>query len=1212
MSAEPSTQSTPGVPPARNPFDEHTAEELLRFLNSLGIELRSANGKLQLTAPAGAMTPELQEAVRRRKAELLAYTSSHEARKERVAALSFAQQRLWLLDRFSPHTAVYNIPQHWQIRGAVDRGVLQEAIAGLCQRHSSLRTRIEMRGRDPKQIIMPSVDCPIGFTDLAVTKNDNGALDSVYALLVEDGRRPFDLAAEPLIRFHLYRLAHEHYVVSYVAHHILADQSSLYLLQRDLGELYQAGLERRPAALPLLSTDYAAIAEQERSQAGGPAQQRDMDYWRERLRDMPTTFTLPFAAEHPLEATQQGARISRRFDEQLTASLRRISNEANTSAYFVMLTVFAALLSRYTGLEDICIGTPLSTRTKREHEDLVGLFINMLPLRCKVSPSASMRGLLDQMRNAVLSDFEHGGVPFQKLVAELHPDRTATSPFFQILFAFNPGSTAAGEETQEVDLLISKYDLTFQISEQRDTYTAHFEYRTDLFTQEDIEAFSRTLFMLMKSMTDAPDKAIGLLQVLSPQDAEKLGSWNETALAYDRQETLVSLFSRQAVLHPQEPAILSASGELTYAGLAEEVARIAALLQDAGAKKGEFIAVCLDRTPRLIASVLAVLSVGAAYLPLDPRYPEGRLLYMLRDSGARILLATPDDLSDQLLSEQPGLSRVDPESRRSQPETSFSTLLTSIVSQPEDAAYLIYTSGSTGTPKGTVVEHGNAVALLAWAQDYFEPESLQAILASTSICFDLSVFEIFLPLATGNAVVLVKDVLELRSTEYADQVTMINTVPSAMSSLLHGGIPVGVRAVCMAGEFLPAELVDRVYEAGVAKVFDLYGPTETTVYSTAALRAHGAPPTIGKPIANSRTYVLDERGKPLPPGAIGELFIGGSGVSRGYLNRPEITAERFVQLPEIDGGERLYRTGDLVRYTNSGSLIYHGRRDQQIKLRGHRIELGEIENALRDVVGASQVAVVVQTRSAGEMLMGFVNLTGAAADEEQRWHEGLRRRLPAYMLPARVQCLPSFPLTPNGKIDRAALRFIEVDDQAEGMRYPQTLLEQWLANIFAAHLGIPTISREAHFFDDLGGNSLMAFQIFVEIERRTGIVLMLAVLFEAPTVEQLAAVVRRQQPRKMKHLRLSSAGSNERVTYVVGDTFAVIAEQPDSNDGRIMSVAMVDASHLPALLEEVILVEAARPPITLVSRRAHSSVTETVALELRRADFKDISTRLID
>ena len=1202
MSPEPSVQPAQEVHPEGGRLDALSVEQFLQLLESLGIELRSANGKLQLTAPAGAMNAELQEAVRGRKPELLAYVNAREAGIERFAPLSFAQQRLWLLDRYSPNTAVYNIPQHWQIRGPVVLEVLQGAVVQLCRRHSLLRTRIEMRGRDPVQVIMAGIDCSVVYTDVSAGSDVETALEIAYQRLVEDGRRPFDLASGPLIRFHLYRLAHEHYLISCVVHHIVADQSSLNILQRDLSELYRAGLRGDTAALPQLTMDYASIAEEERRHAGGLLRQREMVYWRERLRDMPTTFSLPFAAQQPAATTERGARISRRFDARVTANIRSAAAGANTSAYFVMLTVFATLLYRYTGIEDICLGTPLSTRMKREHENVVGLFINMLPLRCRISPAASMSQMLDQMRNAVLSDFEHGSVPFQKLVAELHPERSASSPFFQVLFALNAGF---GEEMQEVDLLISKYDLTLQISEQRDTYTAHFEYRTDLFAQEDIEAFSRTLFALTDSMTRAPETPVGLLEVLSPEDRQTLDRWNDTALAYEQRETLVSLFFRQAGLHPDAQAILSASGEFTYAELAAEVERIAAELMVAGARRGAYIAVCLDRTPRLIASLIAVLKVGAAYVPLDPGYPENRLLYMLKDSGARILVAAGDELSERLVAARPGLSRIDPNVATSASKSSASALI-----EPEDAAYLIYTSGSTGEPKGTVVEHRNTVALLAWANTFFDAGSLRTMLASTSVCFDLSVFEIFLPLATGNTMVLVRDVLELPSSAYADRVTMINTVPSAMNALLHGSIPAGLRAVCMAGEFLPTELVNRVYEAGVAQVFDLYGPTETTVYSTAGRRVYDASPTIGRPIANTRTYVLDEQRMRVPPGAIGELFIAGSGVSRGYLNRPEMTAERFVDLPMIEPDGKLYRTGDLVRYTADGSLEYHGRRDQQIKLRGHRIELGEIESALREVTGSSQTAVVVQVHSAGAMLVGFVHR--ADAGDETNWSEGLRRRLPAYMVPARLQCLPDFPMTPNGKIDRRALEAFEFDRQAVAVMYPKDMLEQWLANIFAAQVGVPTVSRNAHFFDDLGGNSLMAFQIFVDIERRTGAVLMLAVLFEAPTVEQLANVIRRHGSRGLNHIKLIAAGSSERVTYVAGDSKAAVPDASVSNDGRTMSVGTIEASQLPEVLHEMTLFEVTRPAIQLVASREDSNLMEAWALGLRRANFASVSTRIVD
>jgi amino acid adenylation domain-containing protein len=1204
-----------------------TSQEFVRHLRRIGVEIRANDGKLLVAGPTGAITPALQGEIRGRKAELLEVLRAHDAsQEERCSPLTFAQQRLWLIDRFAPDTAAYNIPQSWAIEGAVDVEAFERALDRLTERHQALRTRIEIRDGEPVQVVMKRVKIPLQFTDLEEIAEAE-RVDRVKAWLVREGREVFALDHAPLIRFHIFRLASNRFVIAYNLHHIVADQRSLDVLKRDLAALYVESTSGADAGLAALTLQYSDVAERERSDVTAQRHARQLDYWRERLKGMPTLLELPFSKVRPGDQSYEGTTLTTTLDGVLTQKLRQLAARSQTSLYLLMLTAFAALLYRYTGQKDLCVGTPLTGRKLREEEDLIGLFVNMLPLRCTVEPEETFHQLLKRLSQTVPADFEHGEIPFQKLVTDLHPHRSlAYSPLFQVMFALNPKGTGTEDGQEETFIGVSKFDLTLQITERAQTLDAYFEYRTDLFAYADIEQFSRRLSRLLESIVENPETAVDSLALLTREDGDRFRAWNSTELVFDRNATLIDLLNESAQANPDALALCCGEAQYSFRELHERADFLAALLRAQGAGPGRFVALCLDRSVELIVSMLAVLKTGAAYLPLDPKYPGERLAYMLADSGARLLIAQRDDVAAELSVDDPELTVL----YAAEALSEFAEEMTgrkdfSNVATPQDAAYLIYTSGSTGRPKGVVIEHRNVVALMAWAKSYFSPASLRGVLASTSVCFDLSVFEIFLPLSTGNTIVLVNDVLELPRSANADRVTLVNTVPSAMSALLEVSLPPAVRTVCMAGEFLPAELVDRVYAAGMERVFDLYGPTETTTYSTCCLRERGAAATIGRPICNTRIYLLDDNMRLVPPGALGEIFIGGEGVARGYLDRPELSQERFLSLPEIEPQGILYRTGDLARQLEDGSLVYLGRRDQQIKLRGHRIELGEIEAALRDASGISQVAVVVQELAGRDALVAFVAGGNAGTEDVKEWARELKKRLPTYMVPALIVPIAKMPLTPNGKTDRKALVSMcapgmdRKDENDHASESPRDLLEQWLANIWAHRLGVPRVARDAHFFEDLGGYSLVAFEIFAEIEARLGVAMMLATLFQAPTVALLAAVIRRKGLKDSKRILMlapaAASGDTNGVIYFAGSTSRTSLEAERLTGERVMAVGSEESASAvndaDLWAKEIALFEAARPPLTLVTNNANLEECAKLASNLTKAGFARVTLRSI-
>jgi amino acid adenylation domain-containing protein len=1204
-----------------------TSQEFLRHLRRLGVEIRTKDGKLLVAAPAGTVTAVMQEELRRYKAELLELLLAQDASEEELCSpLTFAQQRLWLIDRFAPETATYNIPQSWTIENAVDVEAFQRALDRLVERHRALRTRFEVRDGEPVQVVMKRGKIPLKFTDLTGEMDVVDKEGLVRKSLAREGRVSFALDHAPLIRFHIYRLEPSRFVIAFDVHHIVADQWSLDILKRELVALYAEATSGVDAGLAAIALQYSDVAERERSEAASLRLALPLEYWRERLKGAPPLLELPFSKMRPAVQSYEGLTLRVNLDSLLTRELRQLAARSQTSLYLLMLAAFVTVLYRYTGENDLCVGTPITGRKLREEEALVGLFVNLLPLRCTVDPMESFEQLLRRMSETVPADFEHGNIPFQKLVTELHPHRSHSySPLFQVMFALNPKGTTADDEQEETFIGISKFDLTVQITERAETLDVFFEYRTDLFARTDMEQFSKHFRRILQSIVKNPKATVCEVEVLTAEDVAAFRTWNATWLEFDRGVTLVDLLEAQAKVHPDTIALYCGEVSYSFGELHQRANYLAALLRANGAGPGCFVAICLDRSELLIVSMLAVLKTGAAYLPLDPKYPEQRLAYMLADSRTRLLIAQRDALSAKLSADCPELTILFADEMLSAfvGATNVDRDALSARATPEDAAYLIYTSGSTGKPKGVVIEHRNAVALIEWAKICFGPELARGILASTSVCFDLSIFEIFWPLSAGGTIILVKDVLELPRSLHAEKVTLVNTVPSAMSALLEAGLPSSVNTVSMAGEILPTELVDRVYATGVERVFDLYGPTETTTYSTYGLRVRGAEATIGKPIGNTQIYLLDDNLRQVPPGALGEIFIGGEGVTRGYLDRPELTDERFLFLPQVGTEGRLYRTGDMSRQMQDGSLVYLGRRDQQIKLRGHRIEIGEVEAALREVSGISMVAVVLQKRGESDALVAYVGEEGVGTAACAGYRDELKRRLPAYMLPALIVPMDKMPLTPNGKIDRKTLGSMREPDAARGGAHhgeaPNDFLEQWMANVWAHRLGIAQVARDDHFFDDLGGHSLVAFEIFAEIEARLGIAMMLATLFQAPTVKLMAAAILRQGWKDSGRIafvarELMPVVAN-RVIYLIGPEASKTIETVQLAGERVMAVGSLTPGMTSEDVEmwagEIVSFEATRPALVLVSSLAESDQCRRLGSCLTRAGFASVSVRTI-
>jgi len=981
--------------------------------------------------------------------------------------LSFAQQRLWFLDQLAPGSATYTIPSPVRLTGALDLVALHASFHALVRRHEPLRTSFRAVDGQPTQIIALPAALPLPLLDVRGLPEAERETTAARVVLAE-ALMPFDLARGPLVRTTLLRLDDQTHMVLVTLHHIIADGWSVGVLIRDLAALYVAAISGQPAPLPALPIQYADYAIWQQQWLQGAVRDAQVAYWRSQLADAPT-LDLPLDRPRPPLQTFRGALHTRGVPALLHTALQTLSQRAGVTLFMTLLAVFQVLLARHSGQDDILVGSPIAGRTQQATEDLIGLFVNTLVLRTDLRGDQSFQALLGRVRAVCLAAYAQQGLPFEQLVEALQPVRDLSRhPLFQVMFVLQnaplgplnvPGLTL---QPVPLDTQTAKFELTLSVVEDAGGLAATWEYNTDLFDATTITRLAGHFHTLLCQCVATPDHPISALLLLGPNEQHQLlVEWQASATAELADVCLPTLVERQAARTPDAIALHVDADHMTYQELNRRANQLAHQLRSLGVGPEVRVALCLERSSELVVALLGVLKAGGAYVPLDPMYPQERLAFMLEDSQAALLVVAmgggaetrrqgdkemsqlPVSLSPDLLVSRTVLDlRADWSTIARQPASNPRTTV-----QPANLAYVIYTSGSTGRPKGVAITHRSAVALLGWAYARFTAAQLQGVLAATSICFDLSVFELFAPLSCGGTVILAENALALPRLHAAARVTLINTVPSVMTELLRlDGIPPSVRTVNLAGEQLPRQLVQQLYaHSGIRAVFNLYGPSEDTTYSTGLLVPADDPdaPPIGRPITNTQVYVLDRQLRPVPIGVAGELYLGGTGLARGYLNRPDLTAERFVPNPftdfgfwildfglgliqnpksKIQNGERLYKTGDLVRWRADGQLMFLGRRDEQVKLRGFRIELEEIATALGQHPAVQECIVLLREDTPGDArLLAYVVPTetlnaqrstingpewSSSAFSVQRSALGaelrafLSEKLPAYMLPA--------------------------------------------------------------------------------------------------------------------------------------------------------------------------------------------------------------------
>ncbi len=1025
--------------------------------------------------------------------------------------LSFAQQRLWFLEQLEPGRATYNMPASLRLRGALDVAALEGALTEVVRRHETLRTVFRTLDGEPVQVVAEAAPVRIPVEELRGVPDALREAEASRRASAE-AQRPFDLASEPPLRALLLRLDEEEWGMVLTLHHIASDGWSVGVLVREVSALYAALREGREARLPEPPVQYADYAVWQRSWLSGGTLERQLGWWRERLAGAPPLLEIPTDRPRPLVQSERGDRRAFRLPPGTAAALRAVSRQEGTTLFMTLLAAWQLLLGRYAGEEDVVVGTPIAGRTRLETEGLIGFFVNTLVLRADLGGDPTFSALLARVREATLGAYQHQEIPFEKLVEELQPERSLSyTPLFQAMFILQnvPVEELSLGEVRAEPLLAAgdsvKFDLTLGFEERGEEMRGGISFRAELFDPATVERMQAHFSALLAAAAADPGRRISAMELLDRAEREQvLTGWNDTAEPWPEGVCVHQLVSAQALRTPDAVAVAFGGGRLTYAELERRSDRAARALRERGVGPEVCVGVCMERSPEMLVGMLAAWKAGGAYVPLDPSHPEDRLRWMLDDAGVRLLLvraADPDPVPG-FAGERLALDAELPEATGA-PEGGAA---------PENLAYVIYTSGSTGRPKGVQVEHRSVAALLGWLRGQVRPEERASVLASTSITFDVSVAEIFDTLCWGGKLVLVKNALELAAVPPEEEVSLAYMVPSAAAELLRmGAIPPSLRALNLAGEALPAPLAAALYEAGVERVVNVYGPTEDTVYGTCGVVERGAERvTIGRPISNARTYVLDASLRPVPVGVAGELFLAGKGVVRGYLGRPDLTAERFLPDPfGVEPGGRAYRTGDRVRWLPDGTVEYLGRIDHQVKVRGFRIEPGEIEAVLEDHPGVREAVVVVRDVAPGDRrLVAYLvpaegaGTSAAEAAELQRW---LRSRLPSYMLPSALVPLAAIPRTGSGKLDRAALPAPSRSRPADaGHAAPETETEARIAAVWRELLGLEAVGVEENFFD-AGGHSLLLVRVHTRLQADLGREFPLVELFQYPTVRSLAA-----------------------------------------------------------------------------------------------------------
>jgi amino acid adenylation domain-containing protein len=1051
--------------------------------------------------------------------------------------LSFAQQRLWFLEQFQPGTPAYNIPAAVPLSGSLDPGVLRRSVNEIVRRHQGLRTTFAVREGEPVQVIAPVLEIPLPVIDLeSVLASERQ--EQVARVAAEEARRPFDLARGPLLRTVLLRLGPAEHVLLLTMHHIASDGWSMGVFFRELTALYEAFAAGRASPLPELPVQYADFAVWQRRWLQGEVLEQHLSYWQEQLRGAPEVLELPADRPRPPVQTFGGAIHSFNLGRPLTEGLEAFSQRQRVTLFMTLLAGFKALLFRYTGQADLVVGTPIANRTRAELEGLIGFFVNTLVLRTDLSGDPTFLELLGRVREVTLGAYAHQDLPFEKLVEELQPERNLShNPLFQVMFVFQQASLGGSPapasapsldpEPQAPPVLTgtAKFDLTLSMAETSHGLAGALEYNTDLFDEDTMARMAGHLITLLEGAAADPSRPISRLPLLTEQEHRQLLEWNDTKAPFPEDRCIHELFEAQVERTPEATAVVFEDQALTYAELDRRANQVAHYLRALGVGPEARVGLFLERSLQLVVALLGVLKAGGAYVPLDPAYPRERLAFMLADAQAKVLL-TQEEMASRL-PESPQRVVVLDETQDRTAIARCSEDNPPPLTGPDNLAYVIYTSGSTGRPKGIGMGHRAITNLLEWQVRQTPLKAGAKTLQFMSLSFDVSFEEITATLASGGTLVMIEDGLRRDFARLVDLIEALGVArifvpPVALQSiaevLLDAHQLLKLKHVISGGEQLrmtPA--IERLFrQKPQCELHNEYGPTETH-FTTACKVTQGEEwpvlPPIGRPIANTQVYLLDRYLEQVPIGIPGELHAGGICLARGYVNRPGQTAERFIPSPFGRPGERLYKTGDLARYLPDGNIEYLGRIDHQVKIRGFRVELGEIETALTQHPAVREAVVVLRQQIPGDKwLVAYLVAEPGQSPRMTKLRRYLQERLPDYMVPSSFMLLEALPLSPNGKVDRAALPSPDRSrpELEEAFVAPRGPVEEVLAGIWAELLGVDQVGVHDNFFE-LGGHSLLATQLLSRIRDAFQVELPLRLLFECPTVAEIADAILNEQ-----------------------------------------------------------------------------------------------------
>jgi amino acid adenylation domain-containing protein len=1085
-------------------------EELIAHLRSIGVNVAASGVRLRVTAEPGVLTEELKQAIAQQKSDLLDLLTDEAASqsqgllpiaRDAPLPLSSFQMRLWVLHQLEPESTAYNMVTVWQHAEEADTGGIEGLIRSVLQKNEILRATFRDDGVGPRIYPLPSGAVRIAVVDLR-GRNGPEQEAAIQADRTVETRAPFDLVTEAPTRWTLYRVADTRWVILIAAHHIALDEWSLTLLRRRIeGSHAESSSELQYA-------DYAAWQRRNQDQT---AIRDELAWWEAQLAGIPELCTFPADRKSNVDETKTGSTRPFSWDAELVAKLRVLIRREGVTIYMALLAVFAAVLRAHIGQGDIVLGSPMGTRERPEFETIIGPFVNLLVLRLELDDDPTFIELLGRARDVVLNAYDHREVPFEMLVDRLAPPRSFDRPpLCQVAVVLH---NASDENAPLIYGGGSDFDLTWFAREAEGRIEGSIEYRADLYDGATIDRIIGHFETFLRASLRDPARKLSRISLLTAEERDiLLTTFNDTTQHIDG-ASVTAQFERQAAARPSKPAVIFDCDQLSYAELNRRANQFARLLQRRSVGSGDLVGVCLERSLDLVVSLLGVLKAGAAYVPMDPRFPSERVQFMLADSGIVALIASQDTVAQFDL--PAGLEVIDIAAEAA----AFDMLEASDLATnnaPEDIAYTIYTSGSTGRPNGVAVSHGALANLLGAMRRRPGLCDIDIVAAVTTVSFDIAALELYLPLVVGATIELVShdvaaDGLALAQLLSASKATVLQATPTSWRLLMEAGWRAGrgFRAFC-GGENMPRDLADSLLE-NVDELWNLYGPTETTIWSTAGLvDGRDAVISIGQPIANTSVYVLDSAGAPTPIGIPGEIWIGGDGVAIGYHGRPELTAARFVSDPFAGKpGARMYRTSDLGRWGADGRLYHMGRLDRQVKFRGFRIELGEIEAALHTHPAIARAVVVAQNLMTEQPRLIAYIVYHRAKDltaTEARRH--LKRTLPDYMVPSGFITLDTLPVTPNGKIDVRALPdpFKNLAGAGGGYEPPAPGLEQLVAEIWQELLQVDRVGADDNFFE-LGGNSLLSLRVITKIEARSGRRLQPRILF-FQNLRQVAATAR--------------------------------------------------------------------------------------------------------